>query len=227
MEIVDLRLKTHDLEALRGFYDDLFDLALLDEQEDVFFTVGAGETRLTFEQGDEDERYLYHFAFNIPNNQLTDAKVWLAQKVELLEHNDDDEIEWAAWDATALYFRDPVGNVVELIARRTVDNDSDLPFSGQSIVRVSEIGLSVKNVREAAASLQQTLLLDIYDETGDTFCALGSPLGLFIIVKEGHPWFPTQDAHSKQAPMYIGIKGTPTGAYTLPNTPYQIEVVER
>lgn len=226
MEIVDLRLKTHDLEALRGFYDDLFDLALLDEQEDVFFTVGAGETRLTFEQGDEDERYNYHFAFNIPNNQLTDAKVWLAQKVELLEHNDDDEIQWTSWNATALYFRDPVGNVVELIARRTVDNDSDLPFSGQSIVRVSEIGLAVKNVREAAANLQQTLLLDIYDETDDIFCALGSPLSLMILVKEGRPWFPTKDVQASLAPMHIGVKGAPAGIYTLPDTPYTIEVVE-
>lgn len=224
MEIVDLRLKTHDLEALRSFYDDLFDLALLDEQEDVFFTVGAGETRLTFEQGDEDEVYRYHFAFNIPNNQVADARLWLASRVELLEHDGEDVVEWTRWDASALYFRDPVGNIVEFIARRTVDNDSDLPFSAQSIIRVSEIGLAVADVPQAVAELKQAFELDVYDETGDTFCALGSPISLFIVVKDGHNWFPTPDK-ALTNPMRIQIKGDEEKSHVLSGSAYRIDVI--
>ncbi|MCA9883337.1 MAG: hypothetical protein KC546_16395 [Anaerolineae bacterium] len=224
MEIVDLRLKTHDLEALRSFYDDLFDLALLDERDDEYFTVGAGETRLTFEQADPDEVYRYHFAFNIPNNQVAEANLWLASRVNLIEHNGEDVIEWESWNASALYFRDPVGNIVEFIARRSVDNDSDLPFSAQSIVRVSEIGLAVPDVPKAVAELKAALHLDVYDEMGDTFCALGSPRSLFIIVKEGHNWFPTSDT-ALTSPMTIGVRGEPEKTHVLSGSAYRIDVI--
>jgi len=229
MEIAELRLKTHDLNALRGFYVDLLDIALLDEMYGEYFTVDAGETRLRFDQGDEDEIYQYHFAFNIPHNQLADAKAWLAQRTRLIEHDDEDEFEYTSWQATAIYFRDPVGNVGEFIARHAVDNDSSIPFSGQSIRRVSEIGLVVDSVSAARdllrARLQPALDLPIWKEGDAQFSALGDNLGLFILVAEGRTWFPTADARARSAPVQMRIYGDQHLQFDWQE--YQIEVTPR
>ena len=40
--------------------------------------------------------YIYHFAFNIPENQFAEAKAWLMARVSLMTHGARDEIHWSA-----------------------------------------------------------------------------------------------------------------------------------
>lgn len=228
MEISELHLKTHDLDAVYEFYVEQLDFDVINEREDRI-TLDAGATRLIFQapdddsdDDDEDRRYLYHFAFNIPGNQLTDARRWLAMHIDLLEHDGRQVIDWPAWDAQALYLRDPVGNVVEFIARYQLDNDSSIPFSAQSVLGVSEIGLAVDNVQDASRQLQEKLSLPVWDEGSETFQALGDANGLVILVKNGRPWFPTIDARAVSAPVTLTIRGDRhetvqlnDGAYTI------------
>ena len=63
----------------------------------------------------------------------------------------------------ACYFHDPVGNIVELIAHRGVDETgTDNPFSAAEIVGFSELGL-VGDKPEMAAALQSELGLEQWD----------------------------------------------------------------
>src|SRR5438874_12694704 len=88
------------------------------------------------------ERF-YHFAINIPANKIREAKAWLSNKVQLLWMEDykSDIADFVNWHAKSVYFFDPAGNIVELIARFDLDNTSDEIFSSKQFLSVSEIGL--------------------------------------------------------------------------------------
>lgn len=82
----------------------------------------------------------YHFAINVPQNQFEDAVTWLSDRVELLSDTEtgDSEIFFEDWNAHAVYCLDPAGNLLELIARHDLSNDSDRPFGSENFLEVSE-----------------------------------------------------------------------------------------
>jgi catechol-2,3-dioxygenase len=222
VEILELRLNTYRLDDMQAFYVNMLDLPLVQRDADHLI-VQAGRTRLVF-AGAQSE-CSYHFAFNIPENQFAEAKTWLSQRTSLLKFQGNDEIHWTAWNAHALYFYDPAGNVLELIARHSLPNGSQSPFSGRSLCEVSEIGLAVENVEQAVATLQAQLGLGVWDAgDGQTFTALGDELGLLILVKRGRAWFPTTDRAADFCPVALTARGRTTGDYQLEGTPYQFRV---
>ncbi len=225
MKLLELCLKTHALSALRTFYGEQLEWPILAADETTL-TLGAGETQLVFEQDDSDS-FIYHFAFNIPQNQFAEAKAWLAARtpLTLVSDSGDDDIHWTAWNAHAVYFTDPAGNIGELIARHNLPNDSDRPFSADSVLEVSEIGLAVPDVSTACDALQEEFGIGIWDAgDGEIFRAMGDEHGIFIVVKTGRAWFPTTDAPAALIPTIMTIRGSAEKAYTLPDTPYLMRV---
>src|SRR4029077_18676802 len=77
----------------------------------------ASETRLRFEV--EDGGAFYHFALLVPGDRFDAALAWARDRVEIL----GDVFEAEAWDARAVYFHDPAGNIVELIAHRELEEN--------------------------------------------------------------------------------------------------------
>lgn len=228
MKIAHLTLKTHTLDALREFYVDHLGLSLLEETDDSF-TLDAGESRLTFEADDEEDAYRYHFAFNIPYNQMMDAELWLTPRVSLIvpEGAQDPWVEHTAWQAEALYFADPAGNVVEFIGRQRLSDDTAIPFSAQSIQSISEIGLAVADVERELAALRFVAELDLPDfGTGSSeFQSVGDDDGLLIVVQTGRIWFPTQDVPAEVYPVVMTVRGETPEILTVGQYPYQIRVV--
>lgn len=221
MIITELHLKTHQLEAQRAFYVDHLGFPLVEDSQTAF-QVQAGATRLIFEAG---EAACYHFAFNIPRNRFTEAKAWLKARVELLEWDNDDQIHWKAWNAHAVYFYDPAGNVVEFIARHNLTHESAVDFDAHSLMEVSEIGLATPDVSTFSAHLQTEMGLPVWDAgDGETFTALGDEHGLFIIVKEGRAWFPTSDQPAYRIPTGITVQGREQHTIELAEMPYQISI---
>lgn len=222
MHILDLRLATDRLSDIRDFYVNTLEFPLLDESR-ASLTLGAGETRLAFEQGDAAQ---YHVAFNIPENQFVEAKRWAAQRVPLLMIEGKDEVHWSAWNAHALYFFDPAGNIVEFIARHNLSNATSEPFSSRSICEVSEIGLSVANVRQAVEALHTALGVGVFDAgDGENFTAMGDDYGLFIVVKRGRAWFPTSSRRAECCPLELTLRGARSEQFMLPGLPYQLRTV--
>lgn len=222
MDILELRLKTNALQAMHDFYVGSLGFAVLEEHDDAL-VLDAGGTRLIFE-ADSGKAFVYHFAFNIPHNQLVDAKIWLAQHTPLLTYNGENVIEHSAWEAEAVYFRDPGGNIGEVIARRRIANSSAIPFSAQSIQGVSEIGLAVEDVQATVAALQADLKLPAFGTPSETFAAVGDDHGLLIVVAKHRVWFPTEDVKAKKRPVTLTIRGDAMRTYTLPGTDYVIHV---
>ena len=190
VKITQLTLLARDLAAQQRFYGDVLGLAV--QTRDHAIEIAAGATTLVFEQAPTEWSGVHHFAFNIPENQFTEAKHWLSERVPL--HRDAagrDEFDFRDWNAHAVYAFDAGGNIIELIARHGLPNASVHPFGAGAFLNVSEIGLAVPDVQAQVAQLHQQDGLPIYDGANSAvFSAVGDEHGLFIVVAEKRLWYP-------------------------------------
>lgn len=192
MRIHALRLEAADPDELGDFYDDL-GLSVVPSKSGV--VVSFGRTDVTFERTTrgEGEDPFYHFAITVPANRFDAAYEWLDDHVGLLPDVETGKtrFEFGAYlDATACYFRDPAGNIGELIARHALENgvSEDDPFGPEDLLAVSEIGLVVDDVPAVARDIVETTGEPELGG-GDDFRMIGDQHGAFIVVDVRRPWF--------------------------------------
>ena len=229
MRITELHLSTQDLHAQRLFYTRTLGLPLVTETV-ASFTIQAGATRLLF-QRTEQEGFLYHFAFSIPSNKLAHAKEWLLARtppVPLLSLDGQDEFHGESWNVSNLYFYDVAGNILEFIAHHDVPDSTPDGFDEHSVLHISEIGLAVDNVLAQVAEFKDRFGIEPYKgESSDTFTAAGDISGLFIVVKIGRFWFPTDTDAAPIAPVEVTVEGAEEQQYHVSPYPYEIDVVAK
>jgi hypothetical protein len=151
---------------------------------DTFYAGMTGETALQF-RPDEGEPF-YHFALLVPGDRFEVAHVWAAERFEL----SGGVFEFENWDARAVYFLDPAGNIVELIAHRGLEeNGRDGPFAAEEIVGFSELGL-VGNRAENLRLSRLPLWSGTIDDP-DRLAFVGEKGRTLILAEEGRGWLPT------------------------------------
>jgi catechol-2,3-dioxygenase len=221
MQITRLELQTTDLKEQALFYGETLELDTRIIAGDQV-RVRAGATELVFTQAGEGQVNLYHFAFNIPENQFEHAKQWLAMRAEILANeNGETTIYSKTWDSHSLYFKDPAGNILELIARHSLKNASD----DFNILSISEIGLATQDVLAQVKIFEEkTGLLPYKDESSETFTAVGDAEGLFITVKQGRIWYPNTGIPAQLLPVRVHFQVDETN-FILSSFPYQIDLV--
>jgi len=221
MKIREIILFTNLLNEQRSFYSDILELEIISSDNESF-SVKAGASVITFKAASGDDNPQYHFAFNIPENQLAATKEWALKRFELITLDGEDEFNFESWNAHSVYFYDPAGNIVEFIARHNLRNRSDEAFSGKSILSVSEIGLPVKNVKEFFDKISSELKIPLFSGDEKNFAAMGDDEGLFIIVPEDRRWFP--DCYdSKIFPVKVKIECGIITTIQFEDLPYLIE----
>ena len=89
------------------------------------------------------------------------------------------------WDAHAIFFYDPAGNVVELIARHTLKDHQKGDFSMDDIHFVSEIALVTDKVPHLSNEITTAFQLKTYNVQSNTFAAIGSEAGLLLCFQTG------------------------------------------
>src|SRR5215510_667136 len=158
MLVKKLVLQTAYLKTLEEFYSSILELTAkrINENE---IEVNIGGTALIFSEANEAEPF-YHFAINIPCNKIEEARTWLSGKVKLLWMDDykSDIADFANWHAKSVYFYDPAGNILELIARFDLNNEADDDFSSKQFLSISEVGLVLN--QESFESTTSKLLHD-------------------------------------------------------------------
>lgn len=208
MNIHVLTLETADLDNLRTFYSQVLEMFIIEEEKDCF-TLGLLDSELEFRRHTGAGHPQYHFAFTIPANKIEEARQWLQPKVPLLWLSDynSDIADFKNWNARSVYFYDPAGNIVELIARDDLDNEVAEPFSSQQILAISEVGLvfPAGELEQQTNRLMESFQLPFFSRQPpmEHFKALGDDEGLFIIVPENRPWYPTTDMSAAMAPLKI------------------------
>jgi hypothetical protein len=195
MEITRVIFQTSWLQELIIFYRNVLELPTAITSLNKI-TVGIGNTELVFKQVPGADPF-YHFAVNIPSNKIDEAKAWLAQRTNLvwMEDYKSEVADFKNWHAKSVYFFDPAGNILELIARFDLDIKTDAPFSSGQFLSVSEIGLVIKEGEwdKATNNLLQQYHINYFDKQPPLpqFVAIGDDEGLFIVVPEKRNWYPT------------------------------------
>ncbi|MGN7411325.1 VOC family protein [Paenibacillus sp. SAF-068] len=187
MMIEELQLYTTRLEELKHFYSGTLGMEV-SNATDQGFNLQVGSTRMIFKLCETEQEPFYHFAWMIPTNRFKQAKQWAASRVVLSKEGERDETYSANWNSFSLYFEDPAGNIIELIAHHRIQNESDHNFSARDIVQVCEIGLVTEDVLSKVNELQQ-IGFTRWGEISETFAPVGDVHGLFIVVKKNRTWF--------------------------------------
>jgi catechol 2,3-dioxygenase-like lactoylglutathione lyase family enzyme len=213
MQIRELQLGSAALNRQRHFYGQVLGFPILQETPDRLM-LQAGASRLIFTHTDAGTG-IAHFAFNIPENQFAAANQWLQERTPLWRNKDGgDEFFFEAWNAHAMYFHDPDGNILELIARHTLPSISNKPFSQKSILNISEIGIVTEDVPAQVAAIKARVGAPVYGGPGsDSFTPVGDEEGLFIVVKRRRMWFGDSGKAAESIPITV-VTGTPEEATT-------------
>lgn len=223
MRIKKIVLETINLTKLRHFYHQTLGLELLHQEED-YFELRLGNSRLGFRQASQKQDGVYHFAFNIPENQLEAAKQWLSDKgLKILEFENNPIVDFPNWNAHALYFLDSDANVLELIARHDLANASTQAFSSQSLLEISEIGFGLTQIAPFYDWLKAHFAIPVYSHISNMtrFCAAGDPQGLFILVPLERKWFPSNLTNAV-LPTEVHIEGQSRQSLQYADLPYYI-----
>ncbi|NJL28937.1 MAG: hypothetical protein HC897_14130 [Thermoanaerobaculia bacterium] len=183
---------------MQAFYARTLGLEVTPSDDRKSFAVTAGESVLEFVE-DSSQDASYHFAFNVPENQFAQAKRWLAARTPLLRDSEtgEDELFFESWNAHAVYFADPAGNIGELIARHTLPIRREGEFAPAQLLHVSEIGLVAPDPDRLARQLIAEFGLSKY---GPTSFFVGDELGLFVLPPVGRPWIPRAPAGRGDVP---------------------------
>jgi len=192
MKIQALEIFTPNLEAQTKFYSQVLELDIIEKTNNsVSFQIGFSILKLKY----REIHTPYHFAFNIPANQQKEALQWLKERVEIIKYENSEIQYFNFWNAYAIYFYDADKNIVELIARKTLSNSSEKPFSKNSVLEISEIGLPTFDIDKAHKILKEVTGISIYSGSVERFCAIGDAHGLFILINKNlkKEWFPTND----------------------------------
>lgn len=158
--------------------------------------------------------------------------MWIAERHELLAfHDDPDEEEGATIvhtdrGASALYFLDAGGNVVELIASDHLENDSDAPFGPESLLEIAEIGLATADTDATRAAIQDVLPAGVIwgGREGSLLTAIGDDHGVVIVAPIGRGWIPV-GLPARPLPTTIVAAGPRSRDMTLAEGPYRIRAV--
>lgn len=195
MQISRVILQTSMLKEVVTFYQAGMGLPTYSKDNNEV-NIRIGSTELAFKQVSAADPF-YHIAINIPANKIDEAKNWLMDRVDLIWIDDynSDIADFVNWHAKSVYFFDPAGNIVELIARFDLANKTEEPFSAAQFLSISEVGLVVKANKfdESVTRLlkQYQLSYFVKQQPLPQFRAIGDDEGLFIVVPENRNWFPT------------------------------------
>jgi catechol 2,3-dioxygenase-like lactoylglutathione lyase family enzyme len=232
MKILSLELSTMNLSKMKHFYLEQLSFPLKGESDDSF-TITAGHTELTFTYDRDQKNPFYHFAMDIPNNQIQEVHDWLLKKgchildaTTIEEANiyaDEKIVFFGETNAQSVYFFDPQGNLVEFIARKNLDNSSVKPFDPLSIINISEIGFSLQNdVEQTIDKLCTEFDVTPYTGDGKTFQILGNDQGMFILGAGTRTWYPISRSPEIH-PIHMTIAGNKNDRFQLEPYPYFIQ----
>lgn len=192
MKIQELEIYTPRLKAQTKFYSEILELDVIEKTNtSISFQIGESTLKLV-----QREKFTpYHYAINIPSNQEIDGLEWLKGRVEILKHENLTIQYFDFWNAYAIYFYDEDRNIVELIARKNLENNSNQPFDKNSLLEISEIGIPTFDITKEYNLLKNATGIPVHSGNLERFCAIGDENGLFIAInkKLKKEWFPTKD----------------------------------
>lgn len=159
-------------------------------------SIQVGETKLTLKKNQNGA--LYQFSINIPENQIENAYDWIkkntSSKIIVSSETGAEIIHKPKFNAHAIYFRDPAGNIVELIARHDLKNSFPGTFEPASMLqKISDVTIITRSLKSSANILSNTLGLQELPGTTNAYKPLGGLNGLITLMVPGKPFPPSEE----------------------------------
>jgi catechol 2,3-dioxygenase-like lactoylglutathione lyase family enzyme len=230
MRIRLLTLATKDVDAQAVFWRETLGLPVRDESTAI--EVDLRRSTIRFERASPGSDPRYHFAINVPPGSIDDAATWIEERHELLAFHDDPDVPEGARivhtdrGASALYFLDAAGNVVELIANDHLDDEPDGSFGATSLLEVAEIGVATADTDSTRAAIQDALSAEVLwgGRPGWLLTAIGDDHGVVIVAPAGRGWIPI-GLPAEPLPTTI-VADAPRGReVVLPEGPYRFQAL--
>jgi catechol 2,3-dioxygenase-like lactoylglutathione lyase family enzyme len=228
MQIQTVELWVENLDRQAHFYRQTLGLLVVQQPAKAAVEIQAGNTRLILHQSEGSPSGHYHYAFDVPENQFDAAFAWLEQRVQPEANvNGQTHFQFEHWNADSVYFKDPDGNILELIARHNQPNASEAVFSARSILSVSEFGIACNAVPQMVRLLCEGLSVRPYDGAGsEEFTAVGDELGLLIVVRRGRIWMPGVGKEAKFVPFRLEILNEQGKAFAIAAPEYPLIILQ-
>ncbi len=205
MEILSLRLLTHQLDQQYAFFKNTLGLTV--SKGENAFSARVGNTELIF--ASSEEAYQYHYCFLIPRNKLNEAKLWFSERMDLVPVKPKEYIvRFDAWNAESFYFWDGGGNLAECIVRHDYPNDASSVFDQNSLLNVNEIGVCTSGTLGSLDTfLKNELGTSFYKGNLERFGTHGDEQGIFLLINNllKENWFPT-DLGTQASPFEITLR---------------------
>lgn len=155
------------------------------------FNVQIGTSTIKFIEYEKEARY--HFAINIPGNQFSIIKEWVRNRHPLERDEGIDEIYRVKFNADSFYIKDPSGNLVEFIGRRTRDFLGT--FTLDAFYNLSEISIVTDSVNQVGELIQDEAIPLYFnskiDENNTNY--LGKDDSFIVLTPEGREWTFSKD----------------------------------
>jgi catechol 2,3-dioxygenase-like lactoylglutathione lyase family enzyme len=207
----ELAVAAARLEAVAGFYEQTLGFAV--EQLDGRVVVPVGDDVLELVATDDGTDPFHHFALLVAGDRFDAARTWLDERAETLARDDGGTVfPFDFWDARAVYFHDPAGNIVELIAHAaTAERGAAGNFSAAELSGLSEVGIVVDDPAAAVAALERDLGLELWSGDAAQLAFVGAKAHTLILAPPGRGWLPTgrpAETHAATVTLTGGTAGT-------------------
>lgn len=225
--IVHLRLMSKHLHDMQRFYAETMGFETTLSAKTL--GIKTGGTVIEFDElerdGENAETPYYHVAWAIPENKLAQAKTWLAARTTLLRTPAGrDEFHFRSVNRHAVYFADPAGNILELIARHNLKDGRDGAFELADILYVNHAGLVVDDLQAAIAQIRQKLSLDLRYEPTSNFAQLGDEYRHLVLVTRDRLWLPENIKPARVFETEIVMHGESEKSLAFERYPYRISL---
>lgn len=225
-----LRVDNVNYTSNRVFWTEVLGFPLL-SQTAQSYTIGIGDSRLTFRPKNTTNPPIYSFSISIPQNQVEKALDWLkneggkypdgpTEPINIIK----DEITGAEiinkplYNANSVFFNDAAGNIIELIARNDVNNSVEGDFNREQFLKISEAPVVTKQVRECEEVLDAEFGIKAFPRTTSGYRPVGGADGVLLLVIPGRPWIPTQTITAQQYDVIITLQDSEEKEFMLPSS---------
>ena len=233
MRIVRLTMDCADLGVQEEFWAGTLGLAVAREREDEL-EVRLRSSVIRFRRAAPGTAPRHHFAINVPAGSIERAAAWIAGRHELLAFDGDPDEEEGATivhagrGTPAVYFLDPAGNVVELIANALLGEPDvgDAAFGPEALLDLAEIGIAAADPVATCAALREFLGEDVlWGGAPDwLLTAIGDVRSVVIVAPLERGWIPV-GLPARAAPTEIVVAAAEPAVLTLPEGPYVVRRV--
>ena len=214
----ELAVAAARLEPVAGFYEQALGFAVERHDGRVAIPVGADMLELVA-TGDGTDPF-HHFALLVPGDRFDAARAWLGERAETLTRDDGETVfPFDFWDAQAVYFHDPAGNIVELIAHAGMaERGATGDFSAAELAGLSEVGIVVDDTAAAVAALEREVALELWSGSAAQLAFVGAKAHTLILSPIGRGWLPTGRPAEPHA-VTVTVTGGPAAAVVLAGSP--------